>query len=80
VNIGDRQAGRLQASSIINCQSEVAEIVQAIEQALSPAFQQSLASVQSLYGDGRAASQIAHLLKTTNIQQIIRKRFYDLTN
>jgi UDP-hydrolysing UDP-N-acetyl-D-glucosamine 2-epimerase len=80
VNIGDRQAGRLQASSIINCQSEVAEIVQAIEQALSPAFHQSLASVQSLYGDGRAASQIAHLLKTTNIQQIIRKRFYDLTN
>jgi UDP-N-acetylglucosamine 2-epimerase (non-hydrolysing)/GDP/UDP-N,N'-diacetylbacillosamine 2-epimerase (hydrolysing) len=78
VNIGDRQAGRLQASSIINCRAEVTEIVQAIEQALSPDFQQSLDSVQSLYGDGRAATKMVHMLKTTNLHQLVRKRFYDL--
>lgn len=78
VNIGDRQAGRLKAASIIDCRTAPAEIIKSIRLATSPAFQSQLAEVQSLYGDDDASWKIKESLKTASLAGLTRKRFYDL--
>ena len=59
VNIGDRQRGRLQAESVINCGPETDEILRAIRQALDPLFREKCGRITSPYGDGHAAERIA---------------------
>ncbi|MEX2459815.1 MAG: UDP-N-acetylglucosamine 2-epimerase [Paenibacillaceae bacterium] len=78
VNIGTRQNGRLKAASIIDCEDSYEAIVKAIHQALSPDFQQLLPSVESPYGDGNTATQIKEQLKTVDLTQILKKKFFDL--
>lgn len=78
VNIGDRQKGRVKAESVIDCREERRDIIAAIDQALSPEFQNRLAGVQSLYGDCNASWRIKEKLKEIDLNEIIRKRFYDL--
>ena len=80
VNIGDRQKGRLQSESIINCETCSKAIVNAIQQALSEEYQTVCRSVISPYGDGHAAERIAtkavETVMTGNID--LKKSFYDL--
>lgn len=76
VNIGDRQAGRLKADSIIDCLETTESIVAAINKALSPSFREEIKQSISLYGDGNSASHIKNHLKQVNLSSV--KRFYDL--
>lgn len=80
VNIGDRQKGRLQSESIINCGSCKDEIVAAIKVALSDDHKEKCKAVVSTYGDGHAAEQIAK--KTVEIVVgggiDLKKKFYDM--
>lgn len=80
VNIGDRQRGRLQSESIINCGTTKNEIVEAINRVLSVEHRQICQSIISSYGDGHAAEQIAK--KTIQIvmnEDIdLKKKFYDI--
>jgi UDP-N-acetylglucosamine 2-epimerase (non-hydrolysing)/GDP/UDP-N,N'-diacetylbacillosamine 2-epimerase (hydrolysing) len=76
VNIGDRQRGRLQASSVIDCGESAQEIGAALEKALSTDFQATLATTQSLYGQGNVSGKIKETLKTVDLDGILRKRFY----
>lgn len=79
VNIGDRQKGRLMAHSIINCRSETGEIIQAIQKALSPSFQQKLKEVANPHGSGDSARKIADILKSYPLDEgMLKKEFYDL--
>lgn len=78
VNIGNRQGGRLQAASIINCGETTEEIVDALETALSPEFRSALDGVQSVYGSGTASQAMKHILKNVELQSLVVKRFYDL--
>lgn len=78
VNIGDRQRGRLQASSIINCREESGEIVAAIQRALSSEFRSALSSVVSLYGSGTASATMKELLKSAPLSGLVVKRFNDV--
>lgn len=80
VNIGDRQRGRLQTESIINCGSTKDEIAGAIEVALSEVHRAICWSVVSPYGDGHAAERIARKVVDTVMNGGIelKKRFYDL--
>lgn len=79
VNIGDRQRGRLQSESIINCAEDVESIKEAIEQAQSPDFKSVCAKVISPYGDGHAAEKIAHeIVQIVDENKIdLKKKFYD---
>lgn len=77
VNIGDRQRGRLQAASIINCRPVRQEIRAAITQLYSPAFQASLSAVGSPYGEGGATERVLALIKEIKLEGLIQKRFYD---
>lgn len=80
VNIGDRQRGRLQSKSIINCGIDKEDIVEAIYRAIKDEHKKVCNSVVSPYGEGNAAIQIAN--KTVEIvlsgKIELKKQFYDI--
>ena len=78
VNIGSRQKGRLKALSVIDCVEEKDSILTAIQKALSSDFQKSLKQVTSPYGTGDTSIKINNIFKTTDLSQIIFKKFHDL--
>lgn len=78
VNIGDRQKGRLRASSVIDCAPDRVSIAAAIATLYSQAFQQSLTRVANPYGDGGASERIVRVLAEHPLNAITQKRFYDL--
>ncbi len=78
VNIGDRQAGRLRAASVIDCVAERAAIRTAIKAALAPEFRAAARRQNSLYGDGFTAGRIKDFLKTIDLNGILLKQFHDL--
>jgi GDP/UDP-N,N'-diacetylbacillosamine 2-epimerase (hydrolysing) len=80
INIGDRQRGRLQATSIINCEATLKSITDAINKLYSPNFQVDLSHTSNPYGKGGASEKIVNILKNINLKNIIRKTFYDLPN
>ena len=81
VNIGDRQKGRLQSESIINCDPDASAIKEAIRAALSETHRAISRTVISPYGDGHAAVRIAEkTIETVEKGRIdLKKQFYDLT-
>lgn len=80
VNIGDRQKGRLQVGSIINCDVDTKSIVAAIKKALGPEWKRHSDSVICPYGDGTAAKKIATKIYEIVLEDNIdlKKRFYDI--
>jgi UDP-N-acetylglucosamine 2-epimerase (non-hydrolysing)/GDP/UDP-N,N'-diacetylbacillosamine 2-epimerase (hydrolysing) len=79
VNIGERQAGRLRALSIIDTDETVEGIVTGVEKALSSTMQATAATKPSCYGQGDTAEQISLLLaKLLNQPFRLAKSFYDL--
>lgn len=78
VNIGERQRGRLRASSVIDCQCQRDDIIASIQTALSPAFQANLTEVIHPYGDGNVSAKIVEILLQTDLASLQQKPFYDL--
>lgn len=76
VNIGDRQKGRLKASSIIDTSEKKETIVAAINRALSEEFRARLPITESLYGSGNVSRRIKDTLKTSMLQS--QKAFFDI--
>ena len=75
VNIGDRQARRVRAASVIDCAPEAPAILAAIKTALAGDWVRTV----NPYGDGRAAPRIlSYLAGIANPAQLIRKSFKDL--
>lgn len=77
VNIGDRQKGRLKADSVIDCAEDRDSIAKAIELALTPTFAERAKSTTSLYGFGDVAEKIVKVLKTCDLNGILKKKFQD---
>lgn len=77
VNIGDRQLGRLQAGSVINCAPTRASITAALKKLYSVEFKNKLAHVKNPYGDGGASKKIVSIIKTTSLNGLIKKRFFE---
>lgn len=78
INIGDRQRGRLQVESIINCEPNRESITAALEQLYSKDFQAGLSQVSNPYGEGGASEKIVSILKDHVISGLIKKVFHDL--
>lgn len=79
VNIGDRQKGRLQLASVINCGESTAEIVDGIHEAISEKHREICRTVVSPYGDGHTGEKIANeVMKTLGGTIDLKKKFYDL--
>ena len=78
INIGDRQRGRLQAASIINCKPNKKSIASALKQLYSTGFQARLSQVINPYGEGGASKKVVGILKQYAIDGIVKKTFHDL--
>ena len=78
VNIGDRQKGRIQAASTLNCAPDASAIRQTIGRALSPDFQESLAGISNLYDRPGTCSTIVRLLEKMDITGSTKKSFHDV--
>jgi len=77
INIGDRQAGRIRAKSVIDCNPEQKSIKNAIKKLYSKEFQNKLEMVSNPYGNGKATEKITEILKMTKIPKHLKKEFYD---
>lgn len=75
VNIGDRQKGRMQALSVINCQADAL----AISTAIKEAFNKDCSDVSNPYGDGKSSDRVISILKSIkyNGKNFIKKKFYE---
>lgn len=78
VNIGDRQRGRLQAASVINCEPIRQGIAAALQQLYSPIFQAGLSEVRNPYGDGGASARVVDTIKRCELDGLVKKAFYNL--
>ena len=79
VNIGNRQRGRLQPASVINCPTETGAIIESIKKALSPEMKQLLPTIISpYYSDGTVSEKIKDTLKKYPLENILAKGFHDL--
>jgi GDP/UDP-N,N'-diacetylbacillosamine 2-epimerase (hydrolysing) len=78
INIGDRQRGRLQATSIINCEPNQQDISDAIHTLYSPDFQMNLSKTFNPYGEGGASEKIVKVIKSIPLDGLVKKYFYDL--
>ncbi len=78
INIGDRQRGRLQATSVINCEATQQNISDAIYTLYSPNFQMDLSQVCNPYGEGGASDEIVKIIKSVTLDCLIKKHFYDV--
>jgi len=78
INIGNRQAGRIRAKSVIDCLPDVDSIRGAFRKLYSPEFKNSLRWIVNPYGDGNAAVRIIKVLKVADLNGIIIKKFYDI--
>jgi GDP/UDP-N,N'-diacetylbacillosamine 2-epimerase (hydrolysing) len=80
INIGDRQKGRLQSKSIINCLPTTESIIDAISYAMSEQMKTQSKNVISPYGDGAAALKVAkksvEVVLEGNLD--LKKKFYNV--
>lgn len=78
VNIGDRQKGRLKASSVIDSAPTRLNISHALQKLLSPAFQADLKNTINPYGKAGTCDSIIQILDDVQLDGILKKRFFDL--
>lgn len=80
INIGDRQKGRLQADSIINCEPIKYDIEKSITKALNKSLREKIKDVKNPYGDGNTSDKIIKVIKEFifNDKINLKKKFYDL--
>lgn len=80
INIGDRQKGRLQSSSVINCGPEADAIDKAIHKAQGAEFKQIAACTVNPYGDGDTSEKIVSIIKEWLSEDKIqlKKQFYNI--
>jgi GDP/UDP-N,N'-diacetylbacillosamine 2-epimerase (hydrolysing) len=78
INIGDRQRGRLQAGSVINCVPTHAAIRQALQTLFSADFQASMSKFVNPDGDANASEKIIDVIRRFPLLGIVKKVFHDL--
>lgn len=80
INIGDRQRGRIQADSVINCLPTREDILHALDLAQSKKFRAKAAATVNPYGDGKTSERIYMILKDILSAGTIdlKKVFYDI--
>lgn len=78
INIGDRQKGRIQAESIVNCSTQKEDILQAFQKVQSEDFRNKLNDITNPYGKGNASNQIIGIFKLISVDKLSQKTFYDI--
>ncbi len=78
INIGDRQKGRMMADSVMSCNSDIKSISATFEKLYTDKFNIILSNSINPYGDGGASKKIKNIIKTINLNEILKKSFYDI--
>ena len=78
INIGDRQRGRLKASSVINCLPSRQSIAEALLRLYDVDFRAGLDNVRNPYGDGGASERIVAMLRHADLDRLLKKRFHSV--
>lgn len=77
INIGERQKGRIQADTIINCDANVQSISEAFKKIGNPSFLMKIANASNPYKKNNTTSQIIETIRRSGIIGH-QKTFYDL--
>jgi len=77
INIGDRQRGRIKASSVIDSKPCKEEIINSINKALSNSFKKQIKNVKNPYGEPGASLKIKNILKECDLNNILKKKFFE---
>jgi GDP/UDP-N,N'-diacetylbacillosamine 2-epimerase (hydrolysing) len=78
INIGDRQLGRLRATSVIDCDPNQNDIKDALNILYSAEFQEGLRHTVNPYGSGGASEKILEILHNVKFPELLKKKFFDL--
>lgn len=78
INIGDRQKGRIKASSVIDCEPLKNSIKEALGKLYSKEFRSLLDDVKNPYGDGNSSKKILKEIKNVSLNGILKKSFYNI--
>lgn len=80
INIGDRQKGRIQSETVINCEPNTESIKCAINTALSDKYRDSIRDVKNPYEKEGTSDQIVAITMDylLNNRLSVQKKFYDL--
>jgi GDP/UDP-N,N'-diacetylbacillosamine 2-epimerase (hydrolysing) len=78
IDIGDRQKGRIKADSVITCLPNKKSIDSAFNKLYSKGFQDIVHKVKSPYEKSGASKEIVNIIKYINLNDILKKPFYDL--
>lgn len=80
INIGDRQKGRIQSNTVINCAPKKTEICKAIDRALSSDFRKNIENSDNPYGNGNTSDRVVHITidYLNNNKLKVQKKFFDL--
>lgn len=78
LNIGDRQHGRIMASSILNCPVSKTRITESISKILNEKFNKKIKKELRKYGNGQAADKISKKIFFFDFKKYQKKFFYDI--
>ena len=78
IDIGDRQKGRIKADSVISCLPTQESIGSAFDKAYSEGFQNIVNNTKNPYGNGGASKAVVDIIKNFDLNEILKKTFYDL--
>jgi GDP/UDP-N,N'-diacetylbacillosamine 2-epimerase (hydrolysing) len=78
INIGDRQKGRLSASSVIHCEPTRQSINGALSTVFEPSFSSTLTTINNPYGSGGASEKVVEIIKNHDLKNLLKKSFFNL--
>ena len=78
LNIGERQKGRISATSVVNCEADKESILNGLDKVLSEEFQILCKTVENPYAKENTAKEIFNVIASRSLDNIIQKHFYDL--
>lgn len=80
INIGERQKGRVQGESIVNCNPVTSDIIKAIIKVEDEQFQKHIRECVNPYGNGGSSAKIVSVIEDyiLNEKVNIKKKFYDI--
>ena len=78
INIGDRQKGRLLATSVINVEPTKEDIKKGLSKLYSDSFRASLLRIENPYGSSGAASKIHKIVRELELEGLLKKTFFQV--
>jgi len=78
INIGDRQKGRTQANSVVNCKVDLEEILESFQKITDSTFKKSLRRLQNPYGQGGTSDKILQALSQVDFIDLKIKKFHNI--